>query len=126
MPSRAREGQEMSYKTSIEWTDRTWPVTTGCDDVSPGCLNCYAKPASYRMGLNPNPKVAGAYGGTVEKRAGVLRWTGRVKTLPDRLDWPKSWKEPARIFVGNMSDLFHPNVTDAFIDDVYRVMASTP
>ncbi|MEW5856431.1 MAG: DUF5131 family protein [Cyanobacteriota bacterium] len=28
--------------TSIEWTDRTWNVVTGCDKVSPGCAKNYA------------------------------------------------------------------------------------
>ena len=116
----------MSYKTSIQWTDRTWPVTTGCEDESPGCLNCYAKALSYRMGLNPNPKIAAAYGGTVEKRAGVLRWTGLLKPQPDRLDWPLKWMKPARIFVGNMSDLFHEDVPFDFIDQVFHVMESCP
>lgn len=112
----------MSFNTKIQWTDRTWPVTTGCDDASPGCLNCYSKQASYRMGLNPNPKISGAYGGTVEKRAGVLRWTGLLRTLPDRLDWPMKWRKPARIFVGNMSDLFHLEVPETFIHAVFGVM----
>jgi protein gp37 len=116
----------MGKDSSIQWTDHTWPVTTGCDDASPGCLNCYSKQASYRMGLNPNPKIAAAYGGTVEKRAGVLRWTGLLRPLPDRLDWPFKWRKPARIFVGNMSDLFHEDVPDEFIDRVFAVMALNP
>jgi len=57
-------------------------------------------------GAEPNPKNAAAYAGTVEKRAGVLRWTGLLRPLPDRLDWPLKWKKPARIFVGNMTNLF--------------------
>jgi protein gp37 len=28
--------------TKIEWTERVWNPTTGCDRVSPGCDHCYA------------------------------------------------------------------------------------
>jgi protein gp37 len=42
--------------------------------------------------------------------------------MHDRLDWPLRWKKPRRIFVGNMSDLFHPAVPDAYIEEVARTM----
>jgi protein gp37 len=114
----------MSEHSSIEWTDATWPVTTGCDDASPGCLNCYSKRDSHRLAGNPNAKVSAAYSGTTERRdGGPIRWTGKLNLMRDRLDWPFKWKKPRRIFVGNMSDLFHPAVPDEFIDDVFRVMS---
>jgi protein gp37 len=113
----------MSQHTSIEWTDASWPVTTGCDDTSPGCLNCYAKRGSFRLAANPNPKVAAAYAGTAERRdGGPIRWTGRLNLMHDRLDWPLAWTKPQRIFVGNMSDLFHPAVPVDFIEAVARTM----
>jgi protein gp37 len=28
-----------SVNTGIEWTDKTWNPTTGCDKVSPGCVH---------------------------------------------------------------------------------------
>ncbi len=114
----------MSENSTIEWTDSTWPVTTGCDDESPGCLNCYAKRDSHRLAGNPNPKVSAAYGGTTERReGGPIRWTGQLNLMHDRLDWPLGWKKPRRIFVGNMSDLFHPAVPDAYIEEVARTMS---
>ncbi|MFC8594695.1 DUF5131 family protein [Streptomyces atroolivaceus] len=27
-------------RSSIDWTERTWSPTTGCDRVSSGCGNC--------------------------------------------------------------------------------------
>ena len=30
-------------KSNIEWTDLVWNPTTGCNKVSAGCKNCYAK-----------------------------------------------------------------------------------
>jgi protein gp37 len=46
-----------------------------------------------------------------------------VKCHHDLLDLPLRWKRPRRIFVNSMSDLFHPNVPDQFITDVFRTMA---
>ena len=42
---------------------------------------------------------------------------------PDRLDIPRRWKRPRRIFVNSMSDLFHELVPVDFIERVYDVMA---
>lgn len=35
---------------------------------------------------------------------------------------PLRWKKPRRIFVNSMSDLFHEQVPDEFIQDVFKVM----
>jgi protein gp37 len=113
----------VSENSTIEWTDATWPVTTGCDDESPGCLNCYSKRDSHRLAGNPNRKVSAAYAGTTERRdGGPVRWTGHLNLMHDRLDWPLTWKKSRRIFVGNMSDLFHPAVPDVFIEAVAQTM----
>jgi protein gp37 len=45
-----------------------------------------------------------------------------LKLWPDRLELPLSWKEPRRIFVNSMSDLYHPGVPKVFIDGVFRTM----
>jgi len=46
----------------------------------------------------------------------------RVQLLPDRLDAPLRWRRPRRIFVNSMSDLFHEDVPDEFIDQVFARM----
>lgn len=93
--------------TKIEWTDATWNPITGCSKVSAGCKNCYAERFAKRM--------AGRLGYPVENPFAV--------TLhPDRLDKPLNWRKPRRIFVNSMSDLFHPDVPDAFIDRVFAWM----
>lgn len=33
----------MGKITKIQWCDRTWNPWKGCAEVSPGCLNCYAR-----------------------------------------------------------------------------------
>lgn len=88
--------------TSIEWTDTTWNPVTGCSKVSAGCKNCYAE------------GVAGRFWGD--------RKFTDMRTHPDRLDAPLRWRKPRRVFVNSMSDLFHDDVPDTFIDEVFRVM----
>ncbi|WP_285905802.1 phage Gp37/Gp68 family protein, partial [Pseudodesulfovibrio pelocollis] len=36
------------------------------------------------------------------------------------------WRKPCRVFVGSMTDLFHPTVPDEWLDRVFSVMAATP
>ncbi len=45
---------------------------------------------------------------------------------PDRLELPLRWRRPRRVFVNSMSDLFHEDVADAFIDQVFAVMTLAP
>ena len=38
-----------STNTTIEWTDKTWNPTVGCNKVSPGCKHCYAETITKRF-----------------------------------------------------------------------------
>src|SRR5699024_3864833 len=49
-----------------------------------------------------------------------------VHLKPDKLDEPFGLTEPARVFVNSMSDLFHEQVPDDFIDEVFAVCRSLP
>jgi protein gp37 len=101
----------VSDKTGIEWTDATWNPVTGCTKVSQGCKHCYAERDWARLQHLP------AYQG---------RAFTDVAIHPDRLEQPLRWKRPRRIFVNSMSDLFHPDVPDVFIDQVFAVMHLSP
>lgn len=101
--------QAMSDNSAIEWTDATWNPVTGCSKVSEGCRNCYAEALSLRFGRSKKPWAA-------------VNADENVVLHPDRLDYPLKWKDPRRIFVNSMSDLFHENVDDAFIARVFKVM----
>ena len=51
-------------------------------------------------------------------------WNGVVRLADaDVMLQPLHWSKPRRIFVGSMSDLFHESVPDAWIDQVFAVMA---
>jgi protein gp37 len=54
------------------------------------------------------------------------RFNGVVKFSEKDLLAPLSWKKPRRVFVNSMSDLFHENVLDEWIDKIFAVMALTP
>lgn len=96
----------MADGSKIEWTDATWNVVLGCTKVSKGCDHCYAIRTATRMTANPNPKVAGPYGGTVVDG----EWTGQVNVAEDRMLQPLRWSKPRRVFVNAQSDLFHTHV----------------
>jgi protein gp37 len=96
-----------SSHTGIEWTDKTWNPTTGCDKVSPGCRYCYAEALTERFSQNFP--------------------TGFKLTLhPERLEQPKRWRNPSRIFVNSMSDLFHEDVPLSYLQEIFSVMRETP
>lgn len=100
----------MSDDTAIEWTDATWNPVTGCDEVSDGCDNCYAKTLAERF----------------RGKAGHYYESGFDLTLrPARLDQPLRWTRPRRIFVNSMSDLFHKDIPDEFVARVFAVMAAS-
>jgi protein gp37 len=91
----------MAEHTAIEWTDSTWNPVTGCTKVSPGCKYCYAERLTERFGR---------------------RFT-EIRVHPDRLSLPLRWRRPRRIFVNSMSDLFHDQIPEPFIQQVFAVMA---
>ncbi len=111
----------MSAVSKIQWTDRTWNPVRGCSVVSPGCVNCYAMKQAHRFS-GPGR----AYEGLTKQTKAGPQWTGKLRTVESALDEPLSWRKPARVFVNSMSDLFHDDVPDEFIDRVFAVMALAP
>jgi protein gp37 len=103
----------------IEWTDTTWNPVRGCSKVSPGCQNCYAERTAARQAHS-------GYAGLVRIGEGSPRWTGEVRLVPGKLDEPRRWRKPRRIFVNSMSDLFHEKLTDAEIARVFDAMRLAP
>lgn len=116
----------MGRKSDIEWTEGTWEPVLGCEDESPGCLNCYAKDlVARRMGRNPcTPRYHGL--AVVEQTSGRAKWTKKVALQPDHLGVPLHWRDPTRVFVCSRSDLFHVDVPFSYIAAVHAVMAACP
>src|SRR5690349_23717833 len=101
----------MSDNSAIEWTDATWNPVTGCTEVSPGCDHCYARTFAERW-----RDIPGHY---FERHFDVV-------LRPEKVGLPLTWRRPRRVFVNSMSDLFHQQVPDEFIAEVFAVMAGTP
>ena len=97
----------MPDNSAIEWTEATWNPVTGCDKVSPGCAHCYAETFAERWrGIPGHPYEQGF----------------ALKLWPQRLEQPLKWSRPRMIFVNSMSDLFHEDIPDAYIEQVFEVM----
>ena len=110
----------MGDHSAIEWTEATWNPTTGCDKTSPGCDNCYALTLSKRLKAMGQPKY---------QNDGDPPTSGPgfgLTVHPDALAVPRSWTSPRVIFVNSMSDLFHHDVPERYIREVFEVIAATP
>jgi len=109
----------MMAKSHIEWTERVWNPLTGCTRIGQGCVHCYAERMSQRLQAMGRPE----YQGIVDDKG---HWTSKINLLSDRLEDPLHWKKPSRIFVNSMSDLFHKDVPQSFINQVVTVMSNAP
>ncbi len=101
----------MSTRTSIEWTEHTWNPTTGCTKVSAGCQHCYAETMARRL-----------------QAMGVVGYENGFSLAlhPQRLRQPLERKRPTLYFVNSMSDLFHEQIPDSYIEDIFGVMRNAP
>src|SRR5579875_137377 len=100
---------EMSANSKIEWTNATWNPVRGCTKISPGCKHCYAQVFAERFRGTPNHPYEQGFD---------------LRLVPEKLYEPFLWATPRMIFVNSMSDLFHKNVPDDYIEQVARVMVS--
>ena len=98
-------------QSSIEWTEMTWNPTTGCSKISAGCKFCYAEIMSKRL-----------------QAMGVEKYKDNfeVRTHPEALKIPYTWKSSKVVFVNSMSDLFHEKIPLEFIQQVFKVMNDNP
>jgi protein gp37 len=97
----------MANGSSIEWTESTWNPVTGCSKVSPGCKHCYAERLAKRLQSMGQPNYVNGFALTLQ---------------PHMLELPIRWLKPQTIFVNSMSDLFHEDVPDTYIQQVFAVM----
>ena len=103
--------------TGIEWTDETWNPMTGCTKISSGCDHCYAFAIAHS-------KVRDVYlAKTPVKDSEASRLDPFAPRFwEDRLFRPLQWRDPRRIFVNSMSDVFHSHFGLAEIQRVFEVM----
>src|SRR6266545_226577 len=105
------KGKAMSTQTSIEWTEQTWNTAVGCSKFSPCCAHCYAEAMARRL-----------------KSMGVKGYENgfELTLLPYRLEEPLKRTKPTVYFVNSMSDLFHEDIPDDYIRQVFDVIRRAP
>ena len=97
----------MALNSHIEWTEATWNPVRGCTKISAGCKHCYAARFAERFrGVKGHPYSQGF----------------DLRLVPEMLNEPLRWRNPKKIFVNSMSDLFHAAVPDEYIASVVEVM----
>lgn len=112
----------MGDKTGISWTHTrnqdgtitkgaTWNPVSGCTKLTAECKFCYVERDWHRLTHLPAYKD---------------REFTDIACHEDRLDQPLRWHRGRRIFVCSTSDLFHSEVPDEFIDQVFAVMSLSP
>ena len=93
--------------SKIEWTEETWNPITGCSKCSAGCQHCYAEIFANRLQAMGNERYKDAFKVTVHR---------------DLFEKPLDWKKPKMIFVNSMSDIFHEDIPEQDILDLFDVM----
>lgn len=108
----------MTKPHKIAWCTETWNPIIGCSHASPGCDHCYAE----RMAARQVAIGTRGYAEVVENG----RWNGRTALVKSELEKPLRWRNPHRVFVCSMSDLFHESVRFEWIERVIEVARQTP
>lgn len=104
--------------TKIPYLDEDWNFIGGCSPCSTGCSHCWAcRQAAGRLKNHP------LYEGLTRNG----KWTGEIRLCTDigradLLEKPLHWREPRRIGVQFMGDLFHEKVPFEFIYKVFETM----
>ena len=99
----------MAHK--IEWTEQTWNPSAGCTKISSGCQNCYAETMAIRL-----------------QAMGVEGYENGFKfnLVPSRLNDPYKRKKPTVFFVNSMSDIFHKDMPEEYLDRIFEIIENTP
>ncbi len=101
----------MPTRSNIEWTEMTWNPVTGCTKISQGCKHCYAERMAKRLKAMGSDRYRNGF---------------EVTLHPDLLDVPHGWRQPRVVFVNSMSDLFHDDISLAYIQRVFTTMRDCP
>jgi protein gp37 len=86
---------------------QSWNPVTGCTHVSAGCAHCYAERFAERWRGLPGHHYEHGFD---------------LMLRPERLELPLHWRAPRRVFVTSMGDLFHEEVPDEYVQQVFAVM----
>ncbi len=99
----------MAHK--IEWTEKTWNPSAGCTKISSGCKNCYAETMAIRL-----------------QAIGVEGYENgfSFNLVQSRLSEPLKRKKSTVYFVNSMSDIFHKDMPEDYLNKIFNVIEKTP
>jgi len=97
----------MPTRSNIEWTEMTWNPVTGCTKISVGCKNCYAERIAIRLQAMGQRNYSKGF---------------RLALHEHSLGLPLRWRSSQIVFVNSMSDLFHEEIPQDFIKEVFSIM----
>ena len=106
---------------NIGWTDRTANPLVGCTPASTGCANCYAATDTWIRQHNPSSPH---YKAGLTRASGV--WSGKINFRPEVLDEIRRIRKPQRIFMPSLSDPFHPNVKEEWLEQIFDCIYDCP
>ncbi|MDA1193297.1 MAG: DUF5131 family protein [Candidatus Poribacteria bacterium] len=89
------------------WRGETWNPVTGCTKISPACDRCFAERIALRLHRDGQARYKNAFNLTLQD---------------DLLTKPLRWREPRSIFLSSMSDVFHKDVPDEYLVEMFRTM----
>ena len=98
--------------TKIPWSEKSWNFISGCQRITNGCLNCYARIMAADM--------AGRFGYPADYpfKPGTVH--------ENKLDEPLRVRKPTRWFVSSMGDLFHEAVKHEDFLRLWEVVKKCP
>jgi len=107
----------MAENSKIEWTKHTWNPWIGCTEVSPACDNCYAR------AQNNHRKWAEGWGAGVPRhRTSAAKWKEPYKWNREAA----ATGERPLVFCASLADWQDSEVSDAWKNDLERVVDDTP
>jgi protein gp37 len=103
------KGRAKSHK--IAWTEKTWNPSAGCTKISSGCKNCYAEKMAIRL-----------------QAIGMVGYENgfEFNPVPSRLNDPLKRKKATVYFVNSMSDIFHEDMPEEYLNKIFNVIELTP
>ena len=106
---------------NIGWCDTTKNPLIGCTPASTGCTNCYAATDTWIRQHNPSSPH---YQSGLTRASGV--WSGLINFRPEVLEEIRRIRKPQRIFMPSMSDPFHPNVKEEWLEEIFECIYDCP
>jgi protein gp37 len=118
--------------TNVDWADKVWNPSVGCDWASRGCDYCYAMTMAPRLQAMELGLIAK---GKLDPARAKYQNDGDPATSAKgfgysehefALDAPLHYRKGYKWFVNSMGDVFHRKARPEFIAKIFAVMAVTP